>query len=136
MSVSKLFIEDVVETYRVNKLLISFLVLFSCNASSQEGSPDSLSIAELDKRFLYIKNKLNNERDHSYWWQHGWEGYYGASSLVQASLAVTADNSDDEIPNFTMQEEVMDWIEQHENLTTELAKYNLPLEKFRQLPNL
>jgi len=81
----------------MNKLLISFLVLISCNVYSQDYSSDHLTVKQLDNRFLYIKNRLDNERNHSYLWQHGWEGYYGISSLVQLSLATTADNSDDEI---------------------------------------
>jgi len=81
----------------MNKLLISFLVLISCNVHSQDYKIEDLSVEALDKRFYYIKSRLNNERDHSYWWQHGWEGYYGISSLAQVSLAATADNSDDEI---------------------------------------
>ena len=81
----------------MNKLLISFLVLVSCNVYSQDYSPDHLTVKELDNRFLYIKNRLDNQSNHSYLWQHVWEGYYGISSLVQLSLATTADNSDDEI---------------------------------------
>jgi hypothetical protein len=79
------------------KLLTSFLVLVSCNVYSQDVIPDNISVKELDTRFLYIKNSLDNERNHSYWWQHGWEGYYVTSSLVQLSLAATADSSDDEV---------------------------------------
>jgi len=81
----------------MNKLFTSFLVLISCNVYSQDYSPDYLTVKELDNRFLYITNRLDSERNHSYLWQHGWEGYYGISSLVQLSLATTADNSDDEI---------------------------------------
>ena len=85
------------EKYYMNKLLISFLVLISCNVYSQNYSPEQLSVKELDDRFLYIKNRLENERNHSYLWQYGWEGFYAGSSLVQLSLATTADNSDDEV---------------------------------------
>ena len=81
----------------MNKLLISFLILVSCSAYSQDDNLDKITIKELDNRFLYIKNRLDSERNHSYLWQRGWEGYYGISSLVQLGLATNADSSDDEI---------------------------------------
>ena len=81
----------------MNKLLCSLLVLISYNAHSQDYNPDNLTINELDSRFLYIKNKLNHERNHRYLWQHGWEGYYGISSMVQLGLATSSNNTDDEV---------------------------------------
>ena len=91
------YINRTEEKNYMNKLLIFFLVLISCNVYSQDYNPDQLSIKELDDRFLYIKSRLENERNHNYLWQYGWEGFYASSSLVQLSLAATADNSDDEI---------------------------------------
>ncbi|QNM86231.1 hypothetical protein H9W90_03670 [Polaribacter pectinis] len=68
---------------------------------------------------------LNNEE----------ERYVGEAYTTQFSIPVQWEfdyhNSDDEVPTFTMQEEVMDWIEQNEELMADLEKYNLPLEKFR-----
>ncbi len=40
-------------------------------------------------------------------------------------------NSDNEIPTFKIPEEIMDWIAEDEQLSKVMAKYNIPLEKFR-----
>lgn len=40
-------------------------------------------------------------------------------------------NADEEMPTFFSAEGVMDWIEQDEDLMTELNAYNVPLEKYR-----
>jgi hypothetical protein len=71
--------------------------MISCHAYSQDTSHQQLSEDELDTRLLYLTNKLEKSRRHNYLWQHGWEGIYGISSLTQASLAISADNSDDEV---------------------------------------
>lgn len=68
---------------------------------------------------------LNNEE----------ERYVGEAYTTQFSIPIQWEfdyhNSDDELPTFINQEEIMDWVEQHEELILELEKYNLPLEKFR-----
>ena len=40
-------------------------------------------------------------------------------------------NSDNEMPKFKSAEAIMDWIEQDEELSKMMSKYNIPLEKFR-----
>ena len=68
---------------------------------------------------------LNNER----------ERYVGEPYTVQYSIPVNLEldyhNSDNEIPHFVMQEEIMDFIASEENLMKEVQKTNIPLEKFR-----
>ncbi len=68
---------------------------------------------------------LNNEE----------ERYVGEAYTKQFSIPVKWEfgyhNTDDEMPIFTMQEEVMDWIEQQPELMVELNKYNIPVDKFR-----
>lgn len=79
------------------KWLFLLFIVISCNAYSQGEHLERMTTSELDQRYLYIQNRLDNTYHYSAWWQHGWEGYYGASSLVQAGLAISADNADDEI---------------------------------------
>lgn len=40
-------------------------------------------------------------------------------------------NSDETIPSFKIPEEIMDWIAEDQQLSKEIAKFNVPLEKFR-----
>lgn len=74
-----------------------FLVMIACQAYSQDINYHQLSDNELDKHLSYLNNKLEKSHQHNYLWQHGWEGAYGISSLAQASLAINADSSDDEV---------------------------------------
>ncbi|QVY66798.1 hypothetical protein [Polaribacter sp. Q13] len=68
---------------------------------------------------------LNNEE----------ERYVGEAYTTQFSIPIKWEfgfhNTDDEMPIFTSQEEVMDWIELHEELMVEINKHNIPLEKYR-----
>lgn len=63
------------------------------------------------------------------------ERYIGDAYSTQFSIPVKFEldyhNSDDEVPTFEIQEEVMDFIEQQESLYSEIKKMNIPLEKFR-----
>ncbi len=63
------------------------------------------------------------------------ERYIGDAYTTQFSIPIKWEfdyhNTDNEMPIFSMQEEVMDWIEQHEELIVELNKLNIPIEKFR-----
>ncbi|ARV06018.1 hypothetical protein BTO04_04565 [Polaribacter sp. SA4-10] len=85
---------------------------------------------EISRKYLEEKeidwfDALNNKE----------ERYVGEAYTIQFNIPLKWEfdyhNSDDEIPTFTMQEEVMDWIEQQEELKLELSKYNVPIEKFR-----
>ncbi len=73
---------------------------------------------------------LNNEE----------ERYIGEAYTTQFTIPVKFEldyhNSDDEVPAFELQEEVMDFIEQTDVLYDELKKLNIPLEKFRWTWNL
>lgn len=68
---------------------------------------------------------LNNEE----------ERYVGEAYTTQFTIPVKWEfdyyNTDNEMPNFKMAEEVMDWIEQDEILLAELNKYKIPVDKFR-----
>lgn len=68
---------------------------------------------------------LNNER----------ERYIGEPYTIQHTVPVNLEldyhNSDNEIPQFEMQEEIMDFIASEEDLLKEVQKTNIPLEKFR-----
>lgn len=68
---------------------------------------------------------LNNEE----------ERYVGEAYTTKFAIPVKFEfnyhNSDEEMPNFEIQEEVMDFIEQQEDVFADLKKLNIPLEKFR-----
>ncbi len=68
---------------------------------------------------------LNNER----------ERYVGEPYTIQYTIPVNLEldyhNSDNEIPHFVMQEEIMDFIANEENLLKEVQKTNIPVDKFR-----
>jgi hypothetical protein len=68
---------------------------------------------------------LNNEE----------ERYVGEAYTKQFSIPIKWEfgfhNTDNEMPTLTSQEEVMDWIEQHDELMEEMNKHNIPLEKYR-----
>jgi hypothetical protein len=63
------------------------------------------------------------------------ERYVGDAYTTRFNVAVKWEfdytNSDDVMPAFKLQEEIMDWIEQDELLSKEMKTYNIPLEKFR-----
>lgn len=63
------------------------------------------------------------------------ERYVGETYTHQFSIPVKWEfdytNSDDGIPTFSNQEQVMDWIEQNENLVAEMEKLKIPVDKFR-----
>lgn len=50
---------------------------------------------------------------------------------VPIKLEIDYSNSDNDIPSFTMEEEVMDWIASDEDLTKKVSQLNIPIEKFR-----
>ncbi|MDX8554742.1 hypothetical protein MK851_14060 [Tenacibaculum sp. 1B UA] len=68
---------------------------------------------------------LNNER----------ERYVGEPYTIHYTIPVNLEldyhNSDNEIPHFVMQEEIMDFIASEEDLMKEVEKTNIPVEKFR-----
>ncbi|WP_299017242.1 hypothetical protein [uncultured Polaribacter sp.] len=63
------------------------------------------------------------------------ERYVGEAFTTQFSIPIKWEfdfhNTDNEMPNFKISEEVMDWIEQDDLLMAELEKYKIPVEKFR-----
>lgn len=63
------------------------------------------------------------------------ERYVGDAYVDRFSIPVQWEfdytNSDEEMPKFKLPEEIMDWIEQDEELSKVISKYNIPLEKYR-----
>ena len=63
------------------------------------------------------------------------ERYVGEAYTTKFTIPVRFEldyhNSDDEMPAFEIAEEVMDFIEQQEDLYSEIEQLNIPLEKFR-----
>ncbi|QTD38240.1 hypothetical protein JL193_02735 [Polaribacter batillariae] len=94
-------------------------------------SPGKMDLSkEIAKKYPEEKeidwyDALNNEE----------ERYVGEAYTTQFSIPVVWKfdffNTDNEMPKFTMQEEVMDWIETHSELMAELNKLNISIEKFR-----
>jgi hypothetical protein len=68
---------------------------------------------------------LNNEE----------ERYVGEAYTTKFNVPILWEfdyhNSDEEMPIFTKQEEVIQWIKNKEELLVELHKYSIPVEKFR-----
>lgn len=63
------------------------------------------------------------------------ERYVGDAYTQRFSIPIEWEfdytNSDDAMPKFKIQEEIMDWIEQDEQLSKVINAYNIPIEKFR-----
>ncbi|SDR89476.1 hypothetical protein SAMN05216503_1306 [Polaribacter sp. KT25b] len=63
------------------------------------------------------------------------ERYVGDAYSTQFSIPIKFEldyhNSDDEMPTFSNQQEIIDFIQQKESLYAEFVKLNIPLEKFR-----
>jgi hypothetical protein len=84
-----------------------------------------------------IAKKYPNEKDID--WNEAiyneTERFIGEAYYTQQNIPVKFEldyhNSDDEIPTFEIQEEIMDFIEQRTELYAEFQKLNIPLEKFR-----
>ena len=84
-----------------------------------------------------IARKYPNEKDVD-WYEalnNEEERYVGEPYFTQFTIPVKFEldyhNSDEEVPTFTIQEEVMDFIEEKEELFAEIKKLDIPLEKFR-----
>lgn len=84
-----------------------------------------------------IAKKYPNEKDIN-WYEalnNEEERFVGDAYFKQFTIPVKLEmdyhNSDEEIPNFSMQEEIMDFIDANEHLISEMEKLNIPLEKFR-----
>ncbi|MGG8495776.1 hypothetical protein ACQY1Q_05130 [Tenacibaculum sp. TC6] len=94
-------------------------------------SPGKVDLSkEISKKYPEEKeidwfSALTNER----------ERYVGEPYTIQYNVPVKFEfdyhNSDDEIPSFTIEEEVMDWIANDEDLVKEIEKLAIPIEKFR-----
>ena len=63
------------------------------------------------------------------------ERYVGDAYTYQFNVPVEWEfdytNSDDVMPTFKIQEDIMDWIAEDEELSKVISAYNIPLEKFR-----
>ena len=84
-----------------------------------------------------IARKYPNEKDIDWFdaLHNEEERFVGDAFTTQFSIPIKWEfgyhHTDDEMPVFTSEEEVMDWIEQHEELMVEINNYNIPLDKFR-----
>ena len=84
-----------------------------------------------------IAKKYPNEKDINWYdaLNNESERFIGEAYYTQYTIPVKFEldyhNSDDEMPTFTMQEEIMDFIDANEYLISEMEKLNIPLEKFR-----
>ena len=94
-------------------------------------SPGKIDLSkEIAKKYPEEKDinwydALNNEE----------ERYVGEAYTMQFSIPIKWEfsyhNTDDEMPIFTSEEELMDWIEQNDELMVEINNYKIPLEKYR-----
>ncbi|WP_439128240.1 hypothetical protein [Polaribacter sp.] len=94
-------------------------------------SPGKMDLSkEIAKKYPEEKDidwydALNNEE----------ERYVGEPYTTQFSIPIKWEfdffNTDNQMPKFTMPEDVMDWIETQDELLAEFNKYDIPLEKFR-----
>lgn len=94
-------------------------------------SPGRVDLSkEISKKYPQEKeiiwfDALNNEK----------ERYVGEAYTVKYNIPITLEvdytNSDIAMPNFTMQEEIMDFIEEDEDLAKEIEKLGIPVDKFR-----
>jgi hypothetical protein len=78
-------------------LLISLFVLLSLSGFTHASDLSLLSNKDLDQRYQFIKKRLDEQHNNAFWWQHGWEGIYVGSSVLQAAKWSSADNHDDKV---------------------------------------
>ena len=68
------------------------------------------------------------------------ERYIGEAYTFKFNIPVTWEvdfnNSDEQAPRFSSQEELMDWIAEDEDISIAFRAYNIPLEKFRWTSNV
>ena len=94
-------------------------------------SPGKIDLSkEIANKYPEIKDinwydALNNEE----------ERYIGEAYTTQFAIPIKWEfgyhNTDNEMPIFTSEKEVMDWIEQNDELMVEMNNYNIPLDKYR-----
>ena len=84
-----------------------------------------------------IARKYTNEKDIDWYdaLKNYEERYVGEAYTTQLTIPVKFDldyhNSDEAMPNFNLQEEVIEFIRQKEELYSEIKKLNIPIEKFK-----
>ncbi|PQJ78386.1 hypothetical protein [Polaribacter porphyrae] len=61
---------------------------------------------------------------------------YTKQFTIPIQFSLDYHNSDDEVPTFDGQDELMDFIEQQESLISQVKKLNIPIEKYRWTYNL
>ena len=64
-------------------------------------SPLDMSDAELDRRLEFIETRLAGLNPNARYWQYGWTGWFTATTVGQAVIAIAGDDNDDRI-NFTV----------------------------------
>ena len=64
-------------------------------------SPRDMSDAELDQRLAFIETRLAGLNPNARYWQHGWTGWFTATTVGQAVIAIAGDDNDNRI-NFSV----------------------------------
>jgi hypothetical protein len=84
-------------------VLILFLFMGNIPVSATESDEEKdlalLSDELIQKRQLFIEERLDAGRRHALYWQQGWTGFYSASMVVQGVLGVTENDKDDRVKN-------------------------------------
>jgi hypothetical protein len=65
-------------------------------AQATAQSLHDISESELDQRLKFIETRLAGLNPNASYWQYGWTGFYAASAVGQAALAIDEDDSDDQ----------------------------------------
>ena len=84
-----------------------------------------------------IARKYSNEKEIDWYdaLNNETERYIGDAYTQRFSIPVQWEfdytNSDNEMPNFKLPEEIMDWIEQDEQLLSVINSFDIPVDKFR-----
>ena len=80
-------------------LLASMIILIvwvpSSYAQATAQSLQDISESELNQRLKFIETRLAGLNPNATYWQYGWTGFYAASAVGQAALAIDEDDSDD-----------------------------------------
>lgn len=69
----------------------------SSYAQTTAQSLEDMSESELEQRLRFIETRLAGLNPNATYWQYGWTGFYAASAVGQAALAIDEDDSDDEV---------------------------------------
>nr|MDJ0888394.1 hypothetical protein [Desulfobacterales bacterium] len=77
-------------------LVIVFLMGVSASPAAS-GQKSRLSDEEIERRLLFIERRLNEGRGSARGWQHGWSGFFAASTALQGYMAIKSSSGDNEV---------------------------------------